>query len=197
MNCTWCYFDKGSIKRLRHEYDIDIVWRAFPLHPDIPEEGLLIEELFGYNVSLMTEKMQLLEQKASSLRLPLAKRTSISDSRLAQELAKFADSKGRLDEYHDAINEAYFSNGLNIADPSVLLDVADGSQLSREEAQFVLEKRSFSQAVDKDWEKSEKLEIMVAPTYILNQERLVGSQPYEKLEELLKKNGAKKTIDIS
>ena len=37
FNCTWCYFDKDSIKRLKNEYEINVVWRAFPLHPDIPE----------------------------------------------------------------------------------------------------------------------------------------------------------------
>ncbi len=36
FNCTWCYFDKPSIKKLKLEYDVEILYRAFPLHPDIP-----------------------------------------------------------------------------------------------------------------------------------------------------------------
>jgi predicted DsbA family dithiol-disulfide isomerase len=192
FNCTWCYFDKPLISRLRSEYDIKVIWRAFPLHPDIPAEGLLIADLFGNNTPLMIDKMQQLENKAFSLGLSLAKRKTISDTRLAQELAKWAETKGRLKEYHDAVYQAYFADGLNIADRSVLLDVAEVSKLSREEARSVIEERSFSYAVDMDWEKSEKLKIRVAPTYLLNQDRLVGSQPYEKLEALLMKNGLEK-----
>ncbi|MBI9088402.1 MAG: DsbA family protein [Desulfobacterium sp.] len=194
FNCTWCYFDKGSIKRLRNEYDIRVVWRAFPLHPDIPEDGLLIEELFGNNFPVMNDKIQQLEKKASELGLPLARRTAISDSRLSQELGKWAETKGKSDEYRDAIYEAYFAHGLNIADPSVLLDAVETSQLSREEAQSVIETRLFSQAVDDDWEKSEELKIMVAPTYILNQDKLIGSQPYGKLEELMLSNGVSRKL---
>jgi len=189
FNCIWCYFDKMSVKRLIREYAIRVVWRAFPLHPDLPEGELPIEHLFGNNIPLMTEKMRQLESKAAMLGLPLAKRTTISDSRLAQELAKWTETKGKLEAYHDAVYEAYFAAGLNIADQSVLLDIAGLLELSREEAKSVLEKRSFSQAVDDDWARSEKLNIMVAPTYILNQFRLAGSQSFEKLEQLLQKNG--------
>jgi hypothetical protein len=45
--------------------------------PIPPEEGLPIEDLFGNNFPLMTDKLQQLENKASSLGLPLAKRTTI------------------------------------------------------------------------------------------------------------------------
>ncbi len=113
--------------------------------------------------------------------LPLARRTAISDSRLSQELGKWAEIKGKSDEYRDAIYEAYFAHGLNIADPSVLLDAVEISQLSREEAQSVIETRLFSKAVDDDWEKSEELKIMVAPTYILNQDKLIWIPNHEQL----------------
>ena len=195
FNCAWCYFDKMSVKRLIRNYVIRTVWHAFPLHPDLPDEGLRIEHLFGNNIPLMTEKMRQLESKAAALGLRLAKRTTISDSRLAQELAKWAETKGRLEAYHDAIYKAYFDSGLNIADPSVLLDIVDLLKLSRDEAKSVLEKRSFSQAVDDDWGRSEKLKIMVAPTYILSQDRLAGSQSFEKLEQLLHKNGVAKRMN--
>ena len=195
FNCTWCYFDKPIIKKLKKQFDIKMIWRAFPLHSDIPEEGMLIEELFGSNIPLMTDKMKKLENMAASLNLPLAKRTIISDSRLSQELAKWAETKGQLDEYHDTIYKAYFSDGLNIADPSVLLDVVEAAQLSREEALKIIETREFSHAVDSDWDKSEELAIMVAPTYIMNGTKLMGSQSFEKLEGLMLQNGVQKTSE--
>jgi predicted DsbA family dithiol-disulfide isomerase len=164
LNCAWCYFDHGAIKRLSGAYDIEIVWRAFPLHRDIPMAGLLIEELFGDNQSLMMKKMQQLKQKATSLGLPFANRTTIADSRLAQELFKWSDTQGKAEKFHDSIFEAYFAKGLNIADRSVLLDTTESAGLSREEARSVLEQSLFSQAVADDWKISEERDIMVAPT---------------------------------
>ncbi len=185
FNCIWCYFDKPSIKKLEVEYEVKIRWRAFPLRPDIPEGGMPIEDLFGHNFPLMTETMQQMEIKASSLGLPFTKRTAISDSRLSQELAKWAETKGKLKEYQNAIYKAYFSDGLDIADHSVLLGIAEACGLFKEEAQQIIETRAFSQAVDKDWDRSEELGIMIVPTYIMNGSKLFGSQPYEKLEALM------------
>ncbi len=190
FNCAWCYFDHETIKKLADAYDIEIVWRAFPLHRNIPNEGLSVEELFGNNLSLMAKKMQQLEQKAASLGLAFANRTTISDTRLAQELFKWADTLGRGEAFHDAIFKAYFADGLNIAEPSVLLNVAEIAGLSLENAGSVLERRSFGQAVDDDWNMCAAREIMIAPTYIINQKRLAGSQPYHRLASLVERNGA-------
>jgi predicted DsbA family dithiol-disulfide isomerase len=51
---------------------------------------------------------------------------------------------------------------------------------------------TYSQAVDVDWDKSQELGIMVAPTYLMNKAKLSGSQPYEKLEELMIANNIPK-----
>lgn len=158
------------------------------MHPDIPKGGMPIAELFGQNLPLMNGKMQALENKAASLGLPLAKRSLISDSRLSQELAKWAECQGKSREYRQATYKAYFSDGSDIADSSVLLDIANACGLSVEAAREVIEKRTFSHAVDRDWEKSEELGIMAAPTYIMNGTRLMGSQPYERLEKLMGDN---------
>lgn len=192
FSCVWCYFNKPQIKKLEKEYDIQIHWRAFPLNPDIPDEGMPVEELFGHNIALMNDKMNQLEKTASSFGLPLINRKTISNSRRAQELAKWADTKGKIAEFQDAIYIAYFSNGLNITDKSVLLDIVDACGLAKNDAQKVIETGVFSNAVDMDWQKSEELVIQVAPTYILNNSRLMGFQTYERLEGLMIANNIPK-----
>lgn len=190
--CTWCYFDKPSIKKLKREYDVVTRHRAFPLHPDIPEGGMPIEELFGSNLPVMNDKMQKLGQIAASLGLPLARRATISNSRLSQELAKWAEARGKLEECQDAIFEAYFSKGQNIADKAILSEIAERCGLSKIEALEIFETGAFSEAVDMDWNQSEALGIMVAPTYIMNGTKLMGSQTYEKLEALMVTNNIPK-----
>jgi predicted DsbA family dithiol-disulfide isomerase len=105
FNCVWCYFSTRQIKRLKKKYDVNIVWRAFPLHPKIPPEGLLIEEQFGNNIHL---------------------------------------------------------------------------------------RRKFKAAVDYDWRLSEKLGIVAAPSYVINQDKLIGPQSNAALENLLKCHGISK-----
>jgi len=192
--CAWCYFNRPSIKKLEREYEVKICYRAFPLNPDIPENGMPVEELFGNNFSLMAEKMLQLEKIAATFGLPLTKRSTISNTRLAQELAKWAETKGKLKEYQDAIYKAYFSDGLNIADKTILMEITEVCGLSKEEALKIIDTRVFSKAVDMDWNKSEELVIMAAPTYIMNGTKLMGSQKYENLEALMVTNNIPKKL---
>lgn len=194
FTCTWCYFDKPVITKLQSEYEISIKWRAFPLRPDIPDKGIMIEELFGNNIEMMTERIKTLETQAYSLGLPLAERTHISNSRLSHELAKWAEAKGKLDNYHNEILKAYFVQGRDIGEINVLMNAVKNSGLSKDEALRQIEKKAYSQAVNLDWKRSEQLGIIVAPTYILNTTKLPGSQSYEKLKKLLSDNCINKKI---
>ena len=192
FNCIWCYFDCGSVESIQDEYDVNLVRRAFPLHPDIPSGGIPIVEYFGNNSSLMDEKMRILEEKARELDLPLARRTMISGSRPAQELSKWAKTKGQEDTFHKKMYAAYFADGLNISDMNVLLAVVESVGLCRNEAMAVLESRRFKASVDEDWERSETLEIMAAPSYVMGDVKLMGPQTFETLQHLLESHGIEK-----
>ncbi len=72
----WCYFITGSIEKLEEKYKIRVKWRAFPLHPDTPEEGISLDELFrkkGVPVNV-GKMMQQLKTTADKLGLELGDR---------------------------------------------------------------------------------------------------------------------------
>jgi len=69
----------------------------------------------------------------------------------------------------------------------VLLEIAEGVGLSREGAREVLEKRTFRDAVDDDWELSRRYGITGVPTFVIDRYGVVGAQPYEALEALVQK----------
>ena len=56
--------------------------------------------------------------------LPYGRRTHTYNSRLAQELAKWAETKPGGEAVHDGLFRAYFVDGRNLGDPEVLVDVA-------------------------------------------------------------------------
>ncbi|QTA87513.1 DSBA oxidoreductase [Desulfonema magnum] len=136
--------------------------------------------------------MKGLKKTAAGFGLPFEETKKTYNSRLAQELGLWAETQNRGDEFHHAVFKAYFADGKNIAKIPVLLELAESVNLSRKEAGEVLEMRSFKTAVDEDWSRSQKKEIKAVPSFVINQSRLVGAQPYEKLEKLLQKNGVGK-----
>jgi predicted DsbA family dithiol-disulfide isomerase len=177
---------------LRENFAVEIQWKAFPLHPETPEAGLTLEELFaGRNIDI-PQAMARLKRVAGELGLPLGERKKTYNSRLAQELGKWAESKGKGDAFHDAVFRAYFADGQNIAKAEILAGLAKAVGLSEAEALETLQSRAFSDAVDADWTLAESMGISAVPTFVLDSGSLVGAQSYEALEQLLLDQGVKR-----
>ena len=177
--------------RLKKEYEIEVRWLAFPLHPEVPEQGLTLEELFvGRDVDILAAQ-QRLKRVAASLSLPLGARAKTYNSRLAQELAKWAESQGKGDEFHHTVFRAYFVDGKNIALTDELVALAASIGLPTDEARQVILTRSFREAVDADWARSHAFGITAVPTFIIDDQRIVGFQPYEVLVQLVTGSGTR------
>ena len=139
--------------------------------------------------------MHHLRKTAAGLGLPLGERKKTYNSRLSQELGLWAESKGKGDIFHIAAFKAYFVDGKNIAKIPVLVNLAESVELPREEAATVLATRAFRAEVDTDWDLSREKAITAVPAFVMNQDKLIGAQPYEKLAKLMEVNGVKRRKD--
>jgi predicted DsbA family dithiol-disulfide isomerase len=131
-----------------------------------------------------------LKQVANGLGLPFGDRKMTYNSRLAQELGKWAESKGKGREFHNAMFRAYFADGQNIGKANLLIEVAESINLNGEDAQKIIQGRTYREAVDSDWKRSYELKVTAVPTFLFNNQRLVGAQNFETLEEFLMSNNA-------
>ena len=182
-----------GIEKLKFEYTIDLIWRGFPLHPEVPEQGMSTKDLFANNLTFNADRMrQQMKEIADMVGLPLAQRGMVYNSRLAQELAFWADAQNKGDAFHKAAFEAYFALGKNIGDIDVLVDLATSVGLPADEAKDVLTTRAYGPAVDLDWSLARSYKIHVVPTFVMNNHGLFGMQPYEALEQFVTSQGAVK-----
>ena len=176
------------IEKLRTEHDVKIEWVHFPLHPETPAEGRALADLFaGRSVDQRKAMHAQMKARMDAEGLPYGERTMTYNSRLAQELGKWADTQPGGEAIHDALFRAYFVEARDISQPSVLLDIAQQAGLSVDGARDVLEKRTFKDAVDADWELSRRYGITGVPTFVVGRQGVVGAQPYEALEQLVRK----------
>jgi predicted DsbA family dithiol-disulfide isomerase len=130
-----------------------------------------------------------LEQTAQSLGLPFGERRMSFNSRRAQEAAKWAESRGKADAFHNAVFRAYFVDGKNLHEIETLAAAAESVGLQAGELEEVIRNKTFKTAVDQDWLRPHHLGITAVPTFRLNGETLVGAQPYEQLAALLATQG--------
>ncbi len=165
-------------------------WRAFPLHPETPEEGQNLSQLFRTSPEKIAGMLEHLRTTARELGLSFGTRTRTYNSRLAQELGLWAADKGRGEAFHLAAFKAYFADGQNLAERPILLAIAQSVGLAEEEATEVLSARSYRPQVDEDWRESRKQGITAVPTLVVGQDSLVGAQSYEEMVKLISRHGA-------
>jgi len=180
------------IEKLKQTYEIAPVLVHFPLHPETPAEGRSMAEVYaGRNIDpeAMYARMKGLMDAEG---LPYGRRTHTYNSRLAQELGKWADTQPGGWAIHDALYKAYFVEARNIGDPDILVEIAEQVGLSGEEARKVIDERRFKDAVDADWQKSHTFGVTGVPTFVAARYGVVGAQPYEVLVQLVEKAGAAK-----
>jgi predicted DsbA family dithiol-disulfide isomerase len=160
-------------------------WTAFPLHPDTPEEGRSLEDLFAGRPVNIPEMLAHLKKTADQLDLPFGVRRMTFNSRRAQELGKWAEKSGIGKAFHKAVFEAYFADGRNIALLPVLLGIVADIGGDPEEARRALEEGRFKTAVDQDWQRSRSMGITAVPTFVNNGRHLVGAQHYQDLARFI------------
>jgi predicted DsbA family dithiol-disulfide isomerase len=173
------------IEKLRTAHNLKVEWVHFPLHPETPPEGRALAALFGGREADRKARHEQMKARMAAEGLPYGERTMTYNSRLAQELGKWADTQPGGEAIHDAFFRAYFVDARDISDTEVMLDIVKSVGLSVDDAREVLEKRTFKDAVDEDWKLSREYGITGVPTFVIGQRGVVGAQPYEVLEQLV------------
>lgn len=107
------------------------------------------------------------------------------NSRLAQELAAWADTEEGGEKLHNQLYEAYFVANKNIADLTVLLELVAAAGLDVTRAEEVLTQRLFSPEIDQHWQRAQSMGLSGVPTFVCDELYVVGHQQYEVLLRFL------------
>ena len=171
--------------RLQLEYGVELRWSVFPLHPETPEEGTELARLFAGREEEIKAMQARLRQLAVAEGLPLTERSRTYNSRRAQELGKWAETKEKGDPFRKAVYRAFFAEGRNIALVDELVRIAGAVGLPADEARAVIAGGSFAAAVDADWQRAGELGITAVPTHLCGGKRLAGVASYDEFVRLI------------
>jgi predicted DsbA family dithiol-disulfide isomerase len=178
--CPWCYLGNAVVTKLQGSYPLQVTRTPFPLHPSTPQEGLLLSELLrGANLDAIHARLYALMDE---LGLPHGNRERTYNSRLAQELAMWADTQEGGERLHGLLYETYFVHNRNLAEPEVLLQCIDEAGLDRKAAQHLLAERSFSGTVDRAWQRARNMQITGVPTFVAGGYMVSGFRPVAEMQ---------------
>ncbi len=127
-----------------------------------------------------------LHKMAADANMPRVFPELISNMRRALEATEYARERGKLEEFHRLVEAAYYGEGRDVNDRSVLRAAAEEARLDADEMQRLTDEGHYREAVDASIAEAVALGVSGVPTYILEDRyAIVGAQPYEVFRQVL------------
>ncbi|RMG87206.1 MAG: DsbA family oxidoreductase [Candidatus Dadabacteria bacterium] len=169
-----------GVAAVERELGLELRWIPFPLHPEVPDEGMSLDALFGGRVDVGA-MMARVRSVAEALGLPLGDRTHTFNTRRVQELGLWAEEQGRGDAFRAEAFRAYFAAGRNLADPAVLRDIAGAAGLDPGAADEVVRSGRYAGAREAAWAEARTRAVRAVPTHFLGRAVAEGFHPPHEL----------------
>ena len=115
--CPFCYVGFETMRRLKPEFDFQLEWRGFQIHPEWPAQGIPIDKarevISPASLAALWNRIgAMAEAVGFSMKPPAV----LTNSRAALAATEFARESGRDDALEERIYRAYFNEGANIGD---------------------------------------------------------------------------------
>lgn len=190
VNCPFCYIGKKkfetALAQFEHADEVEVEWHSFELDPHAVTNTELNAVQFladkkGQTLEWANQMHDHVKNAAAEVGLHFDfDKAVMANSFKAHRLIQFAKSKGLADEVEEALFIANFTDGKNIDDPAVLLEIGKESGLLADEVQEMLEGYTYGDDVRADEEAASKIGISGVPFFIINQKLAVsGAQAPE------------------
>jgi predicted DsbA family dithiol-disulfide isomerase len=179
--CPWCYVGMRRFQRAVEEtgIDVDVVYRAFELDPTVPtgaESPPLVDYLarkFGDPSRVQAAHARLTSAGAElgiDFRWAGMRRANTFDAHRLLTWALEADGAERQGALKQALLRAYFTDGLDVADHTVLADLAGVAGLDRAAADQVLTSDRYAAEVRAERQEAHRNGIAAVPTFVVEGE---------------------------
>ncbi len=182
--CPFCYVGNVRLARLRDKYELRVNWRFIEIHPDTPAEGQSVEAL-GYVPAQWKQMMDGLEKMAEEDGITIGKHHFTTNSHKVLLLAEAAKEAGKEVFYalNDNLYQAYFGEGRNIGDSSVLREIANRSGVSDEIVERAWQDSKYEEVLNKNLLNAVSLNVTGTPTFFFGENRLTGAVSETALRE--------------
>lgn len=179
--CPFCYIGDLRLDRLREHYDLKINWCMIEIHPETPAGGKPVSEL-GYDPERWQTMMTNLEQLAAEEGTRLRDHDFTTRSHQALLLAEAAKEAGHDIFYaiHRRLFTAFFEDGLNIGDETVLSGLAAACGVPADIVKRAWSDPKYEQKLQLNLAMAGQHEVRATPTVFFSEtSRLDGALPFE------------------
>ena len=203
--CPWCYIGKTRLDRaleLNPTHNFIIEWHPFQLNPAMPKDGMdrreYLEAKFGGQKEAI-EVYSNIDKTATETGLSLnfggIKRTPNTID--AHRLIHWAGIEGRQNSIIDRLFKAYFQEGRDISEHSVLTRIASAAGMDQDVVRSLLKSDADKEDIKARDTDARKRGIQGVPAFVVANEYVIqGAQTIDiwdniikEIQEVISKNG--------
>jgi len=176
--CPFCYICKERVKILRNDYHVEFDWKGWEIYPETPKNGAKLEP----------RKIEgIVKELADELHLKLKSPPYLANSHLALEGAEYAREKGKFEEYHEEVFDAYWKRGKNISRLEILTSIARKIGLEPDDFAEALSQGKFEDVIFEVDKQAERDGVELVPTFVFNGKKIVGNIPFNVMRKEIEK----------
>ena len=173
--CPWCYIGKRRLEKAiaAHDGPVKVRWLPYQLNPTMPKEGISRKEYrtkkFGtWERSQELDARVVAVGQEEGIHFAFDRIERTPNTLDAHRLIWLAEKQGVQDAVVEALFRAYFTEGRDISNRQVLIDVVADAGLDRHQAEAVLNSDDVLQAIKEADEQARRFRVEGVPFFIVN-----------------------------
>lgn len=200
--CPWCFIGKRNLEKALESYEgpqvqANVQWRTFMLNPGMPPEGMdrraYLEAKFGGSDNADAVYGRIRQAGlAAGLTLEFDKIDRTPSTRPAHRAMRhiqMTEGLSRAETFMEALFQAYFTDGRDIGQVEVLLDIATSVRINPDTLWAMFESDAYIEEINAEDVQAREMGMGGVPGFIVNRKYfLSGAQPapaFHKLFDLI------------
>jgi predicted DsbA family dithiol-disulfide isomerase len=184
--CPFCYIGFEVTRQLKPEFNFELEWHGYEIHPEWPEDGIAPERAFA-SMDMETRRAawERILEMASSVGLEMKSPARLCNSRNALAAGEYAKDAGRAAQFAERIFRAYFCEGADIGDPAILAALGAEAGLDPIAVAEAIKSPKYDMRLKNNAMIAHSRGVDGVPTFFLGEYALRGAQSIDTMRKIL------------
>ncbi|PHQ66319.1 MAG: disulfide bond formation protein DsbA [Sneathiella sp.] len=183
--CPWCFIGKRKLEKAlesRPDLEVEITWRPFQLHPEMPREGADRAEFIAAKFGSQERAKQLYENvkmagDAVDIDFNFDKIKRSPNTLDSHRMLRWAESANCQDAMAEILFRRFFIDGEDLGDQQNLIAAAQEAGMDADIVRDLLESDTDLETISKEDQMAREMGISGVPFFIIdNKYSLSGAQ---------------------
>jgi predicted DsbA family dithiol-disulfide isomerase len=197
--CPFCFLGKRkfeqALERFSFKDSIEVQWKSFQLNPVVETDPTMsvyeyLSKTKGISHDVALQMTEQIAARGKEVGIDYHfEKTKVNNTFKAHCFLHFAADKGKQNEAKEILLKAYFTQGKNVDDLQLLLDLGEQLAFNRTELEDALSGNKYLNAVNSDMELARNFGISGVPFFVFDRKYAVsGAQETTAFLQTLEKS---------